>query len=513
MIRTSNRRRFLQAAAAGPLAAALSRAGLGAAGKQKRPNIVFLLTDDQRFNALGCMGNREIQTPNMDKLGADGVVFENHYATTSICMASRATIMTGMYEYKTGCNFNHGSLAAAKFALSYPVLLRQAGYRTGFAGKFGFAVTPEMSDDERYNTYDRLPVSEFDWWRGWTGQGSYDTARNKYMVKYAAKYPHVSRALGAAAQEFIRESAGGEKPFCLSISFKAPHKPPQPDPAYLNMYRGVTFSKWPNWGPEGAAHLPPQALAGRQYQQRSEWYPEEVYQERLRKYYQQIYGVDVAIGMIREELDRQGVADNTVIIFTSDNGYFCGSHSFQGKLLAYEEGSRVPLIIYDPRHRSAGRGERVRALTGNIDMAPTILDFAGLPQPKNMDGKSLAPLLGSPGGKVRDALMLINVWPYSVKCQAWAVVTTEYKYIYWFYGDKDTPPAEELYALREDPYEMSNAAGKPEYSRALRLMRDYYDEFHEQWKRECVPGNGYPEYVTLADRHIPWQKKQFTPPK
>ena len=147
--------------------------------QDKRPNIIFLLTDDQRYDALGCMGNTEIHTPNIDRLADKGVIFDNYYTTTAICMASRAQIMTGMYEYKTGCNFTHGPLSQEKFEESYPMLLRKSGYTTGFAGKFGFAVTPNATDKAGYHTDDVMPIDQFDWWKGWNGQGYYETEKNK----------------------------------------------------------------------------------------------------------------------------------------------------------------------------------------------------------------------------------------------------------------------------------------------------------------------------------------------
>jgi len=493
------------------LAAALVLPGLAhaKAKKDKRPNIVVLVADDQRFDAMGCMGNAGIKTPNMDKLGADGVIFDNHYDTSPLCMACRATIMTGMYEYKTGCNFRHGSLSNDKFSRSYPVLLRQAGYRPGFAGKFGFPVTPEMSPSSGYHSDDLIPMDQFDFWAGWPGQGSYVTAKNKYLAKYAESYPHVTRALAAAGQDFIAESVAMGKPFCLSVSFKAPHAPVQPDPAYDDLYKTVTFSKPANWGPAGAEHLPEQAKSGRQYKQGGSWYPQEKYQDHLNKYYRQIYGVDVAVGMLRAELERQGVAENTIIIYTSDNGYFCGSHHLHGKVLPYEEAARVPLIIYDPRHPSAGKGLRSGALTGNIDIATTILEMAGLATPENMDGKSLLPLLNQPNKEIRDSLLLIHVWDWSVSCQALSVVTADWKYIYWFYGDEKIEPAEELYDMRNDRIEMVNEAGNPEKQKVLASMRKLYDRYHKHWKEKCVQGNGYPEYIKLADRDIHWSQKSF----
>ena len=504
-----NRRSFLRAAAAGSIGGPrLLRANAATA---KRPNILFLLTDDQSFRSLGCMGNSYVQTPNLDRLAAQGVTFDKHYDTTAICMASRATIMTGMYEYKTGCNFTHGSLSADRFARSYPALLRKAGYRTGFAGKLGFAVTPEMEPNESDESWDRLPVREFDWWRGWLGQGSYVTAENERLAKFAKDYPHTTRALGAAAQEFIRESAGKDQPFCLSISFKAPHKPMTPDPMFSKLYEGVVFPLPPNYGPPGAGHLAKQALTSREYHDRFEWYPEKTYQKSLRTYYQQVYGVDYAVGMIRQALEEQGVAENTVVIFTSDNGFFCGSHFFQGKALPYEEGARAPLIIHDPRHSSSTKGYRCGSLTGSIDIAPTILAFAGFQAPGNMDGCSMVPLLDHPTAELHESLALIQFWPwFSHHSEAFSVVTHRHKYIHWFYGGESWTPAQELYDLETDPYEMRNVIAAPEYQNVLKRMQAVYDRHHQHLKENCVKGNGYPRYIQWTDRHMDPKQKDFS---
>ncbi len=500
------RRTFLQSAGS-----ALGRTLLPAASRAARPNIVFLLTDDQSFRSLGCMGNRYIQTPNIDALSAQGVTFDKHYDTTAICMASRATIMTGMYEYKTGCNFTHGSLSADRFALSYPALLRKAGYRTGFAGKLGFAVTPRMEPNENDESWDRLPVKEFDWWRGWLGQGSYATAEHQYLAKFARDYPHTTRALGAAAQEFIRESAGAGQPFCLSISFKDPHKPMTPDPMFAKLYEGVQFPLPPNYGPPGAGHLAKQAFTSREYNDRFEWYPEKTYQKSLRAYYQQVSTVDYAVGMIRRELTAQGVAGNTVVVFTSDNGFFCGSHFLQGKALPYEEGVRAPLIIYDPRRKPSTPAVRCASLTGSIDIAPTLLDFAGLQAPENMDGKSLLPLLDNPASQLRDSMALIQFWPwFSHHSEAFSVVTQGHKFIYWFYGGESWTPVEELYDLERDPFEMRNEIAEPAAQAALRKMHAAYDRHHAHLKANSVEGNGYRRYAQWTDRHLDPRLKDFT---
>jgi arylsulfatase A-like enzyme len=505
-----DRRNFLTWAVAGAAAIALPR-GLWAAGDAPRPNIVFLLADDQRFDALGCMGNREIKTPNIDRLAADGMLFLNHYDTSPICMASRATIMTGLYEYRHGCNFTRGGLAKDLFLRSYPVLLRQAGYRTGFAGKSNMPIA-ERAGAPAPDDYSRLPADQFDWYGGWPSQGSYRTADNKFMARYAEKYPHVSRALGAAACDFIKDSAAQGKPFCLSISFKAPHHPYTPDPLDLGLYQGTTFTKPANWGRDCAKHLPEQAKRSRMFlDEFKQWSTEDGFQESLRLYYQLVNGNDVAVGMIREALQRHGVADNTVIIYTSDNGWMPGDHGMGGKVFPYEGAARAPLIIYDPR-QGASHGRRCAALTGNIDMAPTILNLAGLPATANMDGKSLRPLLAAPGQQIRESLLLVNAWPWSAESLVLSVATPDWKYIYWFYGDATMEPAEELYAMGKDRLEMVNEAGNPEKRAVLDRMRTLYDAALARAREACIQANRYPEFLASADRTVPWSKKQWTAP-
>ncbi len=477
------------------------------------PNIVFFFTDDQAYDTIGCYGNPDVKTPNMDALAKRGIVFDRHYDTTAICMASRANVMTGMFEYKTGCNFMHGPLLRDKWRESYPVLLRQAGYRTAFGGKFGFAVVDRLGRGGSEGRYENLPMADFDFWVGGTGQTSYVTKQNKYLAKYADRYPHSSRAYGAAGQDFLRESVAADKPFCLSLFFKAPHRPTTPDPIFDDVYKDTVFRKLPNYGRAAGAHLAPQSRMGRQYPRFVEWgyHTDETYQQALRTYNQQIYGVDYAIGMVTQELERQGVADNTVIIFSSDNGFFNGSHGLGSKVLPYEEGARVPLIIYDPRIQASSGGRRSGAVTGNVDIAATILDLAGVPVPKNMDGKSLLPIVNGTAPRVRDVMPVIQVWG-TAGTLALSVVTEEHKYIYWIYGE-DVEPTEELFDLEHDPFEMANVAGNPEYHNALETMRGHYDAAVQRWKSEAVPYNDYENFGTLFDRTIPWTNKKHLVPK
>ncbi len=478
-------------------------AGASYTGKtwaNSRPNIVFMMADDHQAGAMGCMGNREIETPNLDSLASGGLLFERCYATSPLCMASRATVFTGMYEYKTGCNFSTGKLSVADWnGLSYAVLLRQAGYRTAFAGKWGFPLDVKDYPDA------------FDKWGGFAGssQGFYETEKNDALAGYAKDYPHVTRALGAFGRDFIRESAAAGEPFCLSLSFKAPHRPHNViDPEDKKRYEGTRFSTPPNYGAAANKLHPIQPKLGRQYHQWPEWDPEH-YQEHLRAYYQLISGVDTSVGMVMEALEAEGVADNTVIIYTSDNGYFCGSHGFQGKVLPYEEASRIPLIIRDPRGSSAGK--RTKAVVGNIDFAPTILKLAGLKAPAKMDGLSLLPVMDEPDRDLRDSLLVIQNWGWtnSDHNKGLAVVTKNHKYINWCYADENVPPAEELFDLVKDPLEMQNLAGNPEAAQVMMRMRQLYDKHHRHWSQHCVEAENYTRHRNVFDRTIPWQDKKY----
>jgi arylsulfatase A-like enzyme len=479
----------------------------------KPPNVVFFFSDDQAYDTVGCYGNPNVKTPNMDKLGARGVIFDRHYNTTAICMASRANVMTGKLEYKTGCNFSHGPMSKSIWAESYPVLLRKAGYRTAFGGKFGFAVVDDPTRGGSESKFDNLPMGDFDFWVGGTGQTSYATKKNKYLAKYADKYPHSSRAYGAAGSEFVRESAKGDKPFCLTIFFKAPHRPTTPDPMFDDVYADTTFRKLPNYGRAAGEHLAPQHKLGRQYPRFESWgYDNDSsYQAALATYNQQIHGVDYAMGMIMEELERQGVADNTVVIFSSDNGFFNGSHGLGSKVLPYEEGARVPLIIYDPRHAAEGNGRRSSAVTGNIDIGATIVDLAGISKPREMDGRSLLPIVHGRKPRVRMSMPILNAWgPVGAQCLS--VVTEQYKFCYWPFGE-GMDPSEELFDLKNDPYELKNIVADSKLRQELGMMRRHYDAELRKLQLQAVDYNDYQFYGTLFDRNVKWEDKKGLVPR
>lgn len=480
-----------------------------AAFAAEKPNIIFLLTDDQTIGAVGCYGNKDVITPNLDRLASEGVRFANHYDTTSICMASRCSVLTGLYEYRHGCNFDHGDLERRFLANSYPVKLREAGYFTGFAGKIGFVI-----QGEPFEAFEK----EFDVWAGGPSQTHYHTRKNEGIAKYANQFSHSSRAYGAWAQDFLKTAKASGKPFCMSISFKAPHMPFTPDPVDLKLYESkTTFTRPPNYGVEKGTHLSPQVHTSRAATKYREWVKD--YDNTVRLYYALITGVDAAVGMIREGLQREGLDKNTVIIFTSDNGYNNGSHGFGDKVVPYEEGSKAPLIIYDPRLPKQNAGQTSEAVTANVDMCATIFALAGVPTPEGIDGRNLLPLLTNPGGKVRDWLPLFNHWGEH-SAQSMTVVSSEWKYINWYYGgvggknSVSMKPTEELFFLTKDRIEMTNLAGDSAFAGQLAIAREAYDAELDAMKTKVIKGHGYEPYPVLFDRTSSWETKapllQFT---
>jgi len=460
-----SRREFLATAAAGALAAQASRAG---AAPAKRPNILFLLTDDQRWDAVGYAGNPIIQTPNLDKLATDGVNFTRSYVTTSICMASRASILTGQYTSKHGIDDFAKPLDSAQFAQTYPALLREAGYFTGFVGKWGLGGP--------------LPEEGFDYFDGFSGQGH-------FFQEVDGETRHLTGLLGESTVKAMR-ACPGDQPFCLSVSFKAPHVQDQDpkqylyDPVLADLYEDDEIPPAPASDPDYVASLPDfirESEGRRRWEMR--FATPEAYQTSVKGYYRLMTGVDRAVGTMTAALEELGLADNTIIIFTSDNGILNGEHGLAGKWFMYEESIRIPLFIHDPRLPAAARGRSVDAQALSIDFAPTMLAMAGLPTPAGMQGESLTPFLeGAPdtwreswyyehhfGSRGREVRIPANE----------GVHTGDWKYVRWV---DEEPLFEQLFDLRNDPHEMHNLAGDPDQAARLEAMRAQWADWRERVK-------------------------------
>ena len=415
---------------------------------RRPPNIIFILTDDQRWDALGYAGNKIIHTPHLDQLAREGVYFKNAFVTTPICAASRASLFTGLYERTHDYTFGKQPLSNQYMMESYPYLLRKAGYQTGFVGKFGVKVNQGIEDS----------MFTFSKKTAWP-----------YIKEINGQKIHLADINGNHAINFIKSNSN--RPFCLSLSFWSPHAddgakeqyfwPSYTDSLYLNDQMPILKTAEPSF----FAGLPDFL---KKTMNRERWYwrfdSTDKYQQMVKGYYRMISGVDSVIGRLRSALQEQGISDNTVIIFMGDNGYFLGDRGYADKWLMYEQSIRVPMIIYDPRQSTANRNKISGDYVLNIDVTPTILELAGIPVPNRYQGVSLTGFLS---GKPR-------AWRQSIFCEHRlegnpALLKTEcYRDDQWkFIRYEDHPDFFELYDLKEDPYETNNLAMDKKYQRRL----------------------------------------------
>ncbi len=465
-----NRRHFLQLAAlatCGTLSGCM-RQTVRFNEKANQPNILFLLVDDQRNDTLGCAGHPIIKTPVIDSLAADGVRFSNAFVTTSICAASRASILTGLFERTHGYTFGTPPLSPAHMAESYPTLLRAAGYRTGFIGKYGVRTEgePESAMFDFFKPHGGYPYFK---------QQPDETLRHEIEIA------------GDRAIEFLEGNPQGQ-PFCLSISFNAPHAAdwdlenhfPWPK-AVDGMYEDVEIPD-PRLSDPTIFDNHPEFLKISMNRKRYfwRWDTPEKYQKNMKAYFRMISGIDHVVGRIRKELQRRHLADNTIIIYMSDNGYYMGDRGFAGKWSHYEQSLRVPLIVYDPRLSKEKRGAVRDEMTLNIDVPATLLQLAGVEIPTHYQGCSLAPLLNN---------KRVPAWRNDFFCEhlldnpdipKWEGVRGE-RYVYARYFEQK-PVYEFLHDLETDPDQLVNLASDPAYRKILVTMSKRCDELKETMK-------------------------------
>ena len=427
------------------------------AGEQaKRPNLIFLLADDLRPDVLGCYGDRLAKTPHIDDLAKRGVRFRHHFVTTSICAVSRASIFTGQYARRHRINDFATNLTAEQFAQGYPALLKAAGYRIGFIGKYG--VGNKMPEQ-----------TQFDFWKGFGGQGNYFDKGTPL---------HMNRRMGDQAIEFLK-SSDKAKPFCLSLSFKCPHaqdKAPRefpPDPQDEDEFKNTVFPT-PKTAADKFFQLLPEPV--RKSEGRVRWErrfntPEKS-QEIIRDYYRLVTGMDREIGRIVAELQRLGLTENTIIVFTSDNGFFFGERGLADKWFMYEDSIRVPCIVMDPRIPER-RGRALEQMSLNIDFAPTLLDYAGAAIPKAMQGKSLRPLVNGENPAWRHDWYYEHHTLPKIIPPSEGIRTTRFTYLRWVAMD---PVVEELYDLATDPYQEHNLVNDEAQRVPLQRLRERWEE-------------------------------------
>ena len=395
-----------------------------------RPNILFILSDDHRWDALSHLGHPVLNTPSLDRLAREGVLFENAFCTTSLCSPSRASFLTGMYAHNHGVKNNMTPWNNAH--LTFLEALHGAGYETGFIGKWHMpGEFPKLRGLDRFVTF---TVDG--------GQGRYFNCPLIVDGKeVASRKEYITEELTDYALEFLGRKR--DKPFCLYLSHKAVHLQFFPPKELDQLYDGVALSlprEADNWVGLTDGNFYPKPLTS-----------------LYRDYLECLVAMDQQIGRVLDNLDALGLTDNTVVVYAGDNGFFWGEHHLTDKRWPYEESIRIPFIVRHPGTiRDPGRCASQMVL--NIDLAPTLMDLAGLDPPAFMDGESFAPILRDGHARGRSAWLYeyFMDYPYAVP-QTRAVRTDRYKYI-----EYDGKRAAELFDLVADPREMRNLYPTPQ---------------------------------------------------
>jgi N-acetylglucosamine-6-sulfatase len=429
-----------------------------------RPNLIFVLIDDLRFDELGCLGHPFVRTPNIDRIAREGAVFGNAFATTPLCSPSRASFLTGQYAHSHGVTDNTDRSPLSHRMETFPRRLQNTGYETGYIGKWHMGV-------------DDAPRPGFDYWLSFRGQGHYNNPELNENGRTAVVPGYVTDIFNLRAADFIRRKRS--QPFFLYLSHKAVHpdivqnadgsviKPPgggfEPPQRYRNAYAREPLPRRPNYlrPPEGKPAL--LRTAGRPEAAPTD---DETIRNRLRL----LMPVEDGIGQLFRALEETGQAENTAIVFAGDNGYFYGEHGLgEERRLAYEESARVPLLMRYPR--LIRPGSKIGASVLNIDLAPTMLELAGIPGAMKTHGRSWLPLFQGRGKDWRESFLIEyfsdRVMPRVVNMGYQAVRTRRWKYIRY----SELTGMDELYDLQSDPYELKNRIGDPASATTLAALK------------------------------------------
>ena len=476
-----NRRRFLRTVGIG--AASLFVSGCsrqlssgGGKAAADRPNIIFIMADDHASDAMSCYGSRVNVTPNLDRLASEGMRFENCFCTNSICAPSRAVILTGKYSHVNGKIDNSGARPFDGGQQTFPKLLQKAGYETAVIGKWHLESEP----------------TGFDYWNILPGQGQYYNPTFIEMGQRKQHNGYVTDLITDFCIDWIKNRKAG-KPFCLMYHHKAPHRNWQPAKKYASAADAEipvpeTFDD--DYVTRSAAareqqmtidkHLrvpgdtklsPPANLSGRELKM---W----KYQRYMNDYLRCVASVDENVGRLLDYLDESSLGGNTIVIYTSDQGFFLGDHGWFDKRFMYEQSLRMPLLVRYPKEVRPGSVNSDIVL--NLDFAPTFLDFAGVNVPSDMQGRSVRPLLGGRTPKDWRTSMYYHYYEYpgahAVK-RHYGLRTKLYKLLHFYY-DID---AWELYDLQKDPHELNNVYGRQAYAAVTRTLKGELEKLRKEY--------------------------------
>lgn len=434
---------------------------LGKSEAAERPNIVFFFADDQTTSTVGCYGNQVIQTPNIDELAKRGTRFEKAYVSQAICWVSRTTILTGLTGRSYGTPANPEQARPDAVQTLYTDLLREQGYRTGFYGKWHAKMPKDFKREAHFDEFEAI-------------------SRNPYYKKQPdGSLRHETELIVDRGIEFVKSQPKG-KPFALNLWFNACHAEDSdrrpgighfPWPRAIDgMYEDIEIAP-PRLGDPEIFNAQPNFLQTTINRERYfwRWNTPQKYQTNMRAYYRMVSGIDGAIGRFLKALEEAGLAENTIIVYSADNGYYMANRGLAGKWSHYENALKVPLIVMDPRVPKEEQGKVTDALALNLDLPATFLDWAGVDVPKRYQGQSLQPVVK--GAKPADWRTETFHEHFAVRNRIPAfegIRDGNLKYVRYFDHDN----YEFLHDLEADPDELINLVGNPRYAEQLQALRD-----------------------------------------
>ncbi|MBS2212399.1 sulfatase [Carboxylicivirga mesophila] len=500
--------------------------------KTERPNIVFIISDDHAEQAISAYGHGLNQTPNIDRLAKEGVLFTNATVTNSICAPSRAVILTGKHSHKNGLINNEVTFDGGQ--ATFPKLLKEAGYYTAIVGKWHLKSEP----------------TGFDQWMVLPGQGEYYNPDFRTPQGLVCIPGYVTNIITDKAIEWLEGIKQEDKPFCLMVQHKAPHRNWMPAPQYLNQFDQaeipVPDNFFDDYSTRGRAAREQEMEIdkimfegydlkltkpgtddiirdgwGDWYERMSDeqkvdwhndyraknqaYYDAELsgkekaiwkYQRYMQDYLSTIASVDDGVGEILDYLDANGLADNTIVVYTSDQGFYLGEHGWFDKRFMYEESLSTPLLLRYPE--GVKKGWVCDKLVQNLDFAQTFLDYAGVEVPEEMQGLSMRPVLEQNSDAWRDAVYY-HYYEYpgihAVK-RHYGISTGRYKLIH-FYFDTDEW---EFYDLETDPQEMNNQYGNAEYATLIEELKAQLVKLKQQYEVPSIEQEMGERFVTLTNK-------------
>lgn len=436
----------------------------------KQPNVLFILCDDLRWNALGCTGHPHLKTPNIDRLASEGVLFENTFCTTSLCSPSRASILSGLYAHAHGVTNNFTEYPAG-FS-SFPMQLKKSGYETAYMGKWHMG---EENDE---------PRPGFDWFVTHKGQGKYfDTEFNFNGKERRVVKGYYTTVVTDMAEDWLKQRSS-DKPWMLMVGHKAPHSFYFPEPKYEHSFDNVEINYphsafqldgKPEWIKKrsGTWH----GIYGPLFEWRKEFPNTSAaavmdFQAMVRAYLGTILSVDDSVGRLTALLKERGELDNTLIVFMGDNGLLEGEHGMVDKRTMHEASIRVPLVMRFPG--LGVQGKRVAEQVLTIDLAPTICEIAQASPLEKTHGRSMVQLIKSGDPNWRKAWFYHynyeKQFPYTPNVRG--VRTDRWKYIHYPHGDgQPDRHTAELYDLHSDPLELKNLIDQPDQQDRIKELQ------------------------------------------